>query len=168
MSDALETMKLSIRLDRPVYDAIAKEAKAADRTITEVVQSVLAEHACDVGSLDPKVIDDYRLMWGLIDEAVKKAHHIVQSQGLSSDITYKAIRACEADESWIKRYEKYVRDNPFKHGNPRKGTINKELGFRIVAGLGAFAAKKPDGKPVKVPVNGSIIQSYTAIAVDGQ
>lgn len=168
MSQDLETVRLSIRLDRPVYDAVLKEANAANRTVTDMVQGILAEHACAAGSLDPRVVDDLRMMWGLIDEAVKTAQHIVQSQGLSSDITMKAIRACEANASWIKRYEDYVRDNAFKHGNPRKGTINKELGFQIVAGVGALAAKKADGKPVKVPVNGSIIQSYTAIAVKGR
>ena len=61
-------------------------------------------------------------------------------------------------------YQTYIGDNACKRGNARKGSLNKEIGAAIRKGIGGIAAKGSDGKPIKVAVLDSIIQSYTKLA----
>jgi hypothetical protein len=58
----------------------------------------------------------------------------------------------------------YVRENLYKHGNPRKNSINKEIGSCIRKAIGGQVTKSSDGKPIKIPVLGSVIQSYTEVS----
>jgi hypothetical protein len=97
----------------------------------------------------------------LVQRAVATACRIKRDDGFAPDITLKVFSACMADKLWAADYETYVKDNPYKHGNPRKGAINREIGARIRKGIGVQVAKLSDGKPAKIPVSGSIIQSYT-------
>ena len=60
-------------------------------------------------------------------------------------------------------YTTLVRDNPYKSGNPRKQTINQNLGYYIKRALGGKSVTKSDNKAVNVKVQGAIIQSYTPL-----
>jgi hypothetical protein len=156
-----ETVKLSLRLDSPVHAAIEKEAQAKRRELSEHIQRILAEHAISKKLLDAKKAAEYQLMWSLVARAVETARKICREGGFASDITHKAIQACMADGQWAADYQRYVQDNPYKHGNPRKGPINKEIGYRIKQGIGGIINRRRNGKPPKVTVTGSVIQSFT-------
>jgi hypothetical protein len=162
MSDeGAQAVKLSVRVDALIYTAIKQEAQAERREVTEHIQRILAEYAISKKLLEEAKAKEYQLMWSLVERAVETARKICREGGFESDITHKAIRVCMADKAWAEDYEKYVQDNPYKHGNRRKGPINKELGLRVRAGIGGTTIKVPDGKPAKVTVTGSIIQSFT-------
>jgi hypothetical protein len=157
-----QAVKLSLRLDAPVYFAIKDEATKEGLEAGEAIQRILTRHAINKELLSAESAEDYRLLWQLVDEAVQVAKKFCRDGDFSSDITLKTIEACMSKKDWAEGYERYVRDNPYKNGNPRKGPINKEIGFRIREGIGG-RVKMVGGKAVKVAVNGSIIQSYTVM-----
>ncbi len=97
----------------------------------------------------------------LVQRAVETARRICREGGFGPDITNKTFHACMEDKRWAADYECYVKDNPYKHGNPRKRQINKEIGFRIREGIGGQVTKLSNGKPAKTAVVGSIIQTFT-------
>lgn len=66
-----------------------------------------------------------------------------------------------AGAEWAAKYRFYVQDDIFKNGNPRKGPINREIGFRIRQAVGADVEKDSNGKPMMKKVLGQVIQSYT-------
>jgi len=156
-----QAVKLSLRVDASIYAAIKQEALAEKREVNEHIQRILAEHAISKKLLDEVKAKEYQLMWSLVARAVETARKICREGGFGSDITHKAIQVCMGDKDWAADYEKYVQDNPYKNGNPRKRPINKVIGYRIREGIGGFTTKAPDGKPAKVTVTGSIIQSFT-------
>jgi hypothetical protein len=163
MSDYTQAVKLSLRLDAAVYAAIKQEALGEKREVTEHIQRILTEHAITKKLLDEAEAMKHQLMWSLIARAVETARKICREGGFESSITFKAIQACMGDKEWAGDYEKYVQDNPYKHGNPRKRQINTELGYRIKEGIGGLVLKTLNGKAAKVAVTGSVIQSFTPI-----
>jgi len=151
--------------------------------ITEDVHSALVASAQKAG-LEPnihavRIIEDYLLTQeglvgdvarrdillsrSLVERAVERAMELVATSGFSSSITFDAIQAVSADRNWLSDYEELVRDNPYKSGNPRKQTINQNLGYFIKKAVGARSRTKTDGKAINVKVQGSIIQSYTPL-----
>ena len=156
-----QSVKLSLRLDAPIHTAIQQEGRAKGRLIDEHIQRILTEYVIRQNLLDDATGKEIEMKWSLVQRAVDAARRICREGGFAPDITNLAISACIADPQLFADYESYVKDNPYKHGNPRKGQINKEIGFRIRAGIGGQVAKRSDGKPAKIPVVGSIIQSCT-------
>ena len=66
--------------------------------------------------------------------------------------------------NWTEGYRAYVQDDIYQNGNPEKGPINREIGFRICAGIGGVVEKGDDGRSKTTKVLGEIIQSYTPMA----
>ena len=157
------TIKFSLRLDAPVFRAIEQEADHKGREVVEHIQRILGDYASKNNLMKEEEIKEYELRWGLVDRACDLAVEREHKIGFEETIIGDAIKDCEADEKWLASYEKYVQDNPYKHGNPRKGLINRELGRQIKIKMKAVAIKGPDGKPKKKPVTGSIVQSYTLL-----
>ncbi len=79
----------------------------------------------------------------------------------SSSLTADIFEVCAKDEEWAERYRFYVQDDIYKSGNPRKGPINREIGYRIRAAIGAEVEKDAKGATAMKKVTGLIIQSYT-------
>jgi hypothetical protein len=159
-SEEVQAVKLSLRLDAPIHAALQKEGQAKGREIGEHIQRILTEHAINQKLLDHETTKDYETAWSLVHRAVETARRICRDGAFASDITLQTFRQCMEDKSWAADYESYVRDNPYKHGNPRKA-INKEIGLRIKERIGGQVVKMSNGKPAKTPVVGEIIQSYT-------
>lgn len=68
-----------------------------------------------------------------------------------------------AEHGWMADYGAYVGGEPFQRDNPKKASLNKELGMRINRALGGKVARGRNGKPITVPVKNSIIRRYTQI-----
>jgi hypothetical protein len=156
-----QPVKLSIRLDPRIYAAVQKEALAEGQELGEYIQRFFLDHAIHLNLLDKASSTELQMKQRLVDRAKETARRICREGGFGPDITDKTIRVCMADKQWAADYEFFVRDNPYKNGNPRKGSINKEIGFRIREAIGGIVVKASDGKPAKVQVADSIIQSYT-------
>jgi hypothetical protein len=138
--------------------------KALRRDIYEHIQRVLAEHVIETKSLPSEEARMIELMWSLVDRTVDAAKAICREGGFNEDITLRAIERAKQDPRWIQDYATFVQDDIYKNGNPRKGPINREIGFRIREGIGATVIKDPAGKSATKKVLGEIIQSYTPMA----
>ncbi|MBZ9954305.1 MULTISPECIES: hypothetical protein [unclassified Mesorhizobium] len=141
--------------------ALLAAAQAERMEPTEIIQRATINYLIDAGHMPQEEADRFKLFWWLVDETVLAAQKICRDGGFSRSITLDAIHACMNDPKWIERYRTYVRDDIFKNGNPEKGPINREIGFRIRAGIGGVVEKTPKGKSATVKVLGEIIQSYT-------
>lgn len=158
------TTKLSMTLHTPVYVALEKEAHGHRRDLFEHIQRILAEHVIKTESISKEEAAMIELMWQLVDQAVSAAKAICREGKFDEDITLRAIQRAKEDPTWVAGYAKYVQDDIYKNGNPRKGPINREIGFRIREGIGGTVIKGPDGKSATKKVLGEIIQSYTPMA----
>ncbi len=124
------------------------------------------------GFIEKGEADRIKLFWALVDRAVQAAQDICRTNRFKSSITLDAIHDCMKDPaklvgqpySWTDGYRVYVKDDIYKNGNPEKGPINREIGFRIRAGIGGLVEKGDDGKSKTTKVLGEIIQSYTPMA----
>ncbi|TIP03913.1 MAG: hypothetical protein E5X17_01830 [Mesorhizobium sp.] len=136
-------------------------AQAERKEATEIIQRATINYLIDVGYMPPEEADRFKLFWWLVDETVLAAQKICRDGGFARSITLDAIHSCMNNPKWVDGYRTYVRDDIFKNGNPEKGPINREIGFRIRAGIGGVVEKTPQGKAATVKVLGEIIQSYT-------
>lgn len=157
------TTKLSMTIQTAVRLALESEAQSLGRDFYEHIQRILSEHAMGAGHLSLEDEKDIRLMWSLVERAVEAAKQICHEGGFNEDITLRAIERAKKDPKWSQDYEAYVRDDMYKNGNPRKGPINREIGFRIREGIGGAIQKDSTGKPISKKVLGEIIQSYSAM-----
>ncbi len=155
-----QTVKISIRLDGPIYAALQTEGRGKGRDIGDHIQRILADHVIDQKLMDEATGIEYAMKESLIDRAVDTAIRIIREGRFGPDITYKTFGECMENKQWAEDYEAYVQDNPYKHGNPRKSPINQDIGSRIRKAIGGKVTKL-DGKTAKTPVTGSVIQSYT-------
>lgn len=158
------TTKLSMTLHTPVYEALEGEARDHRRDFYDHIQRVLAEHVIKTKSLPEEEAEMIELMWRLVDRAVEAAKEICREGKFDEDITLRAIQRAKEDQTWTAGYAAYVQDDIYKNGNPRKGPINREIGFRIREGIGGKVVKGLDGKSATKKVMGEIIQSYTPMA----
>src|SRR5690348_8440373 len=130
-------MNLSLALANPVYRALQNSAAAAGMDEGIHASRIIEDYLLSQGSLiDEEVRHDILVSRSLIARAVDAALAIRQSGYLDSDITFKAIQAVSADDSWLSDYRSLVRDDPYKTGNPRKQTINQNLGYFIKKAVG--------------------------------
>ena len=159
--DTPKAVKVSVPLPPSVHDALRQEAAQKRRELTEHIQRILAEHVIAEKTVEYAEAHRLQLTWSVIDRAVEKAKEICRTGGFTSAITLHAIQACTKDAQWASDYRELVQDDIFKNGNPRKGDINREIGFRIRAGIGGKTVINPDGKVAVAKVLGEIIQSYT-------
>lgn len=156
-----QSVKLTLRLDARIHAAIQNEGQTKGRDIGEHIQRVLTEYAINQHLLDEATGAEYEMKESLLDRVAQTALKIVRDGRFGPDIILQVVTECMDEKQFAADYEAYVKDNPYKHGNPRKSPINKEIGSRIRKVIGGKVAKLSDGKPAKIPVAGSIIQSYT-------
>lgn len=156
--------KYTVPFTAAANTALARAAAVERMEPTEIIQRATINSLIQSGYLDETEANRIRLFWRLVDQTVAAAQQICREGGFSSSITLDAIRRCMKDSTWLDGYKVYVKDDIFKNGNPEKGPINREIGFRIRAGIGGVVEKNADGKAKTVKVLGEIIQSYTPMA----
>src|SRR5665213_2985646 len=95
-----EPSKLSFWLDAPVYASLVREARFLGREPIAHIQRLLIERVMGGSEpprseivLDQASIDDYRLMWGLVDRAKETARLICREGGFDAHITYRTVQA---------------------------------------------------------------------------
>ena len=164
MESSSNTTKVSMTLRTSVYNALQEEAQKARMDFYDHMQRVLTEHVISTGSLPAEEAEMSRLFYSLVDRAVAAAKAICREGKFDEDITLRAIKRAKEDQTWTEDYAAYVQDDIYRTGNPRKGPINREIGFCIRAGIGGTVMKGPDGKSINKKVTGEIIQSYTPMA----
>jgi hypothetical protein len=141
-------------------DALTRHAASQGRNLTDLISRVLGEYAVANELLQPVDADEFKARWSLIDRATETARRICREGRFDENITYRVFEDCIADPAYAADYKDFVGDDPYKRGNPKKA-INKDIGHAIKAAIGARVKKGPGGKPMKVNVVNSVIQSYT-------
>ena len=158
------SVNLTLSLVDEVHAALVRGAEAEGLEPSRFAVLILEDHLLKMdGLLDERAKADILLGRSLIEQAVERALAIVAAEGFRNSITFDTIQAVSQDGSWLADYRALVRDDPYKTGNPRKQTINQNLGYFIKKAVGAKSMTKPDNKAVNVKVKGSIIQSYTPL-----
>jgi hypothetical protein len=99
-----------------------------------------------------------------VARAVEVATQRCRAGLFASSITADTFHACAAEPAWAADYRAYVGDDIYKNGNPLKGGINREIGFRVRQAIGGEVMKDDAGRPVVAKVLGEVIQSYTPMA----
>jgi hypothetical protein len=169
MQAPVETVKFSLSLPHAVYSALEKEAKKAKPAevkkldAQEYMRWLLVQHALKGVDLDEKEKVSLKLYWAISDAAAEKALEISNSNGFSPDMTLLVVKACEADPDWMEKYRRYVGGNEFSTDNPRKTSLNQNIGYYVKRAIGAEVDQDSEGRRVVVKVSGHIIKSYTRL-----
>ena len=100
----------------------------------------------------------------LIDRVVDAARELCRTGRFDSSLTLQAVRMCKDDPEWLSGYTRFVGGGIYEHGNHLKQKINREIGRRVRAAVGAEVVTDGNGRSAKVNVAGEIIQSYTPFA----
>jgi hypothetical protein len=153
--------KHTLTLPDKVYEALAASAAKLGTEPNVLIQDLIVEHVIAAGTLDKETTEQIQAYKWLVARAVQHAVEQCRQGHFSPSITAETFKACAEDAEWAAKYRFYVQDDIFKSGNPRKGPINREIGFRIRQALGAEVEKEPNGKPVLKKVTGHVIQTYT-------
>jgi hypothetical protein len=151
-----------ISLTESVWGALKASAERRGVEASELMQKVLIDFLLKEDTLAADAREDILSHRWLIERVVETAKALCRTGSFAPSLISDAIAKCEVDPEWALRYTKYVRDDMFKHGNPRK-EINREFGWYIRRAVGGQVVKKGDGKPSVKPVNGHVFQSYTEL-----
>ena len=157
-------IKYTVPFTSPVNAALLAAASAERKEPTEIIQRATINYLIEKGHLPKVEADRIKLFWQLVDQTVEAAQQLCRDGKFAPSITLDAIRVCMNDPKWVAGYRTYVRDDIYKNGNPEKGPINREIGFRIRAGIGGKVQMTAEGKAATAKVLGEIIQSYTPMA----
>ena len=156
---------VNVSLSAEVHSALEQDARTANLRASDQAVRIVENHLIARGLLNEDVKAEIALARSLVDRAVEEALRIVEREGFRPSITFDAIQAVCRDASWLQDYSTLIQDDPFKTGSPRKQTINQNLGYFIKKAVGANSVVGPSGRPINTKVKGSIIQSYTPLAL---
>jgi hypothetical protein len=161
MPDLDKVAKHTLTLPNSVYTALCRSAEQQELEPSEVIQNLIIDHVIQAGTLDEGAQAQLQAYRKAVGHAVEVARQRLRDGAPVETLTADTFKACADDAEWRDNYRLYVQDDIFKNGNPRKGPINREIGYRIRAAVGAEVMKDADGRPVLRKVLGSVIQSYT-------
>ena len=153
--------KHTLTLPDGVYKALQAAAEKRDVEPNVLIQDLIIDHVIAAGTLDENLQKQIEAARWLVAEAVEWAKGSCRKGNFSSSLTADTFEACANNPEWAAKYRFYVQDDIFKNGNPRKGPINREIGYRILQAVGAEVEKDAKGASVMKKVLGSVIQSYT-------
>jgi hypothetical protein len=125
MPELEKSVKHPISLPESVWRALEASAKDRRMETRELIQ---------------KVLEDFIDRRWLIDRVKEAAMSLCRSGQFASSLISDAIVQCEGDPEWAARYTAYVRDDMYKHGNPRKD-INRDFGWHIIRSVGGVGVK---------------------------
>ncbi|MDR3752195.1 MAG: hypothetical protein P4K94_12010 [Terracidiphilus sp.] len=154
------SIQVSFRLDPRIFAAIEKQL-IDGRDVSAYAHDLVVASVINANLLDPEFSKEFSLKGAILSRCHSTSLRVFRAQGFSPDFTYRVVRALEADPLWLEDYTALVRDDPFKTGNQRKGSINRAIGACVLKSIGGIVAKDDKERPILVPVKGSIIQKYT-------
>lgn len=153
--------KHTLTLPDGVYEALETSAEKQGIEPNVLIQDLIVEHVIAAGTLDKATQEQIQAYKWLVAKAVEHAKERCREGNFSPSLTAETFKACTEDPEWAAKYRFYVQDDIFKSGNPRKGPINREIGYRIRHAVGAQVEKDAKGTTVLKKVVGQVIQSYT-------
>ncbi len=157
-----DTIKFSLSLDSAVYNAIAKEAASRDMEPKMLIREIIVDFTLEHDLLPDTVKEELLLYRDLCERAAGIAVRLVDEEGYSDDIVFRAVEACENDPSWMTDYGRYIGDSPYAKNNARKQNINPNISYRIKIATRSEVIKTETGTRKKRNVTGQhIISSFS-------
>lgn len=158
---AEKVSKHTLTLPDGVYSALTASAERVGLEPNELIQELIVERVIKDGTLDEATTQHIKAYKWLVAASVERAKALCRAGKFSPALTADVFEASAADPEWAAQYRFYVQDDIYKNGNPRKGPINREIGYRIRAAIGAEVEKDAKGATALKKVTGLVIQSYT-------
>lgn len=153
--------KHTLTLADGVYGALQISAERANLEPNDLIRDLILDRVIADGTLDEKTTKQVQTYKWLVVEAVKLAKQMCSDGTVKPSLTADVFEALAQNKDWAEQYEFYVQDNMYKSGNPRKGPINREIGYRVRAAVGAAVEKDANGVTAIRKPTGLIIQTYT-------
>lgn len=153
--------KLTLTLPTSVSQALKASAAQQGLEPYEVIQDLVIEHVIRAGTLDKETQAQLEAYKWAVARAVEVAKKRLRDGAPIETLTPDTFATCAQDTEWASKYRAYIQDDIYKNGNPRKGPINREIGYRIRSATGAEVMKDASGKAILRKVLGNVIQSYT-------
>lgn len=165
INDSSSTVKLSMRIDTPLWTAWSTLAERAGYDPIDYVKMMIIG---EVTKADPPLLkpDEHRRLQRLdrlIRKVVETAVAMFRNNEFSPHVTLHVFQRAMHDEKFAETYKEHIGGaDPYVHGNPLK-EVNRELGRRIKNAL-PVEVEKVGGKPVEQrDLKGEVIQSYTLL-----
>jgi hypothetical protein len=164
MTSTETLVAMTIRLETVVSDALANVAQREGQEVADYAADILTSHVLpDVKKLDAVAGKRLTAELEVKARAIEIARRLTR-QAFDPDVTLKVFQEIRRDDELHKLYLRAIGDRAGdERGNPIKARINRNLGAAIKVAVGALAAKTANGHPVKVPVSGQLIFSYTLL-----
>jgi hypothetical protein len=153
--------KHTLTLPDGVYSALKVSAERVGLEPNDLIQDLIIDRVIADGTLDENTTKQINAYKWLVADAVERARDICLKGNFSPSLTADVFEAAANDPEWAAQYRFYIQDDIYKNGNPRKGPINREIGYRIRAAIGAEVEKDANGATALKKVTGLVIQSYT-------
>ena len=166
-------IKYTIPFTSIVNAALFRAAAAERMEPTEIIQRATINSLIKDGFIEEADADRIKLFWELwlIERFKRRRTFALPAVSQVRSPWTRYTTACRTRPNWpvgpitgLKDIGPMFKMTFYKNGNPEKGPINREIGFRIRAGIGGIVEKGDDGKSKTTKVLGEIIQSYTPMA----
>lgn len=158
-----KSVRISLRLDAVVHDAIEQLARNEGIETNAYIQSILKLHAAKFGNMDEAAREQIKLSDEIIKAAVKEAQKLCEAGEFDQHFTLTVIRRLMNNPKFRAKYEKAVGGDAYQSGLPGKSPLNMYLGWYIKNAVGADPALDTTGKPRRAQVRNEPIQSYTLL-----
>src|ERR1700731_3515902 len=95
-SEENSSIKISLRLDRQLVDAIPK-VLGPGGDVNRYLHDLIVAHAIHAGLLDEADGNEFSLKASVLAGVHATALNVFDTQGFGGDFTERAVRACEAE-----------------------------------------------------------------------
>jgi hypothetical protein len=143
---------------------------------SETIGSLLIARAARERKTPQSIVEDLvhrELLEELSDEERVRARAEIKLYAVVHDITLRKLETNwgsnvtrevfeEIERDHLPLYERAIDGNGYRGGNPTKSRINKQLGARIRAALGAGVYEQ-NGSPERGNVSSGLIRTYTKL-----
>lgn len=156
--------KFSLSLPGYIVTPLTAEADDRGLSLTELIRDILADHVTGRPYMPQEDKDWLRLYRGLSDDVARHAQDIVTEIGFVEDITARAVKRAQQDQTWLDGYKTCIRSGDiFGKDNPLKTSINQNIGYRVRLAVGGEVIKNPKGRAVMGTCKGLVIKSFSKL-----
>jgi hypothetical protein len=156
------TIRVSLRLQNDVHQALLKVAAAKGIEPTTFMQDVLEQTVIDdLPEERQRELENTKFLFA---QAQTKAKQIFDGGGFTEHFTLTVIQKLMSDAETRGLYEKIIGVDAYTDGAPKKTPLNMYLGWYIKNAVNAQPILDGNGKPKRAFVKGEPIKSYTLLA----
>lgn len=154
---------ISITLENPVLQILARQAAAAGMDTGHYLHAILRRHVIDSGHLPETEHREALLNDRILEVAIRKARDIHAAGGFDKDFILTVFRTLIADPAFRRLYEEIAGGDAYASGLPKKSSLNMYLSWHIKTAVGAVPLQDEAGRTRRARISNEPIQSYTLL-----